>query len=238
MDVRPALAQMLRMHRPRSLRAMMRAPGFDTHPYVYALRLTTMLSAGRRHHGFKSTLDQLDAALEEGQDNTRLHFLHGVIHQMLGTRRRAADAYRTSLEVFEGNFLSAYMLAQHHLRRKEYTEAEHLFRRTVPYAPYTYFATYGLARTLIGRLRYEEAVPMLKAVIAYDPTFAPAYYDLAFSALALDDEPRARQLLVKLESLSPARARKLRRVLREPLFQPRVLQELPRASISLLPIER
>ncbi len=235
-DVRPVLAQKLLMPRPRSLRALMRARGFDTHPHVHALRLTTMLSAGRRHVGYKSTLDQLDAALEDSQDNARLHFLHGVIYQMLGTRHRAADAYRTSLEVFEGNFLSAYMLAQHHLRRKEYREAEDLFRRTIRYAPYTYFATYGLARTLMGRLRYEEAIPLLEVVIAYDPTFAPAYYDLAFSALALGGEPRARQLLFKLENLSPLRARQLDRVLRHPLFQPRVLEELPRASISLLPV--
>lgn len=236
-DVRPALAQKLLMEKPRSLHAMMRAPAFDTHPYVQALRLTTMLSMGYRIPELQTSLAYLDAAMEEQAYSARLHFLRGVIYQLLGTRRTAAAAYRASLDAFAGNFLSAYMLAQHHLQQKEYARAEQLFRHTLQYEPYAYFAAYGLARTLMGRLRYEEAAALLRTVVAHDPAFAPAFYDLALCVLALGDAPRARQLVAKLEGLSPARARQLRYVLGKPLLQPRILHELPLASIPILPPE-
>lgn len=234
-DIRPALGHKLLMKRPRSLRTLMRAPAFETHPHMQALRLSTLLATGRRPPGFSASLAQLDAALEQESENARLHFLRGVIHQMLGKRHRAADSYRASLDAFDGNFLSSYMLAQHHLHRNEYAEAERLYRHTLQYQPYAYFAAYGLARALMGRLRYEEAAELLRSVIAHDPTYAPAYYNLALCALARDDEPGAHHLLAKLDGLSPIRARQLRRVLRNPLFRPRVLQELPRAAIPLLP---
>lgn len=234
-DVRPALGQKQAMKRPRSLHALMRSSAYENDPHVQALRLSTMLATGRRSPDFTATLARLEAALAQGAGDARLYFLRGVIYQMLGTRGNAAASYQASLDAFEGNFLSAYMLAQHHLRRGDYIKAERLFRHTLQYEPYTYFAAYGLARALMGRLRYEEAVPLLWRVLAYDPSYAPAYYNLALCALARDDEPRARQLLAKLDGLSPATARQLRRALREPLFRPHVLRELPRAAIPLLP---
>ncbi len=75
-------------------------------------------------------------------------------------------------------------------------------------------------------------------VIAHDSSYAPAYYNLALCALTRDDEPRARHLLAKLDGLSPARARQLRRVLREPLFRPCALRELPQASIPFGSLKR
>ncbi len=234
LDPRPALARRQGVGRPRSLRALMRDPAFTGHPHVQAIRLTSMLAAGRRRFpGLDAALARLDAPQPPAPGNARFHFLRGIIHQLLGTTTAAAEAYRAALDAFDGHFLSAYMLGLHHLRRREYRAAEARFRHAQQYAPYRHLAAYGVARALMGRLRYDEAVPFLRAVIAHDPAYAPALYDLARCALARDDEAHARQLLARLEALDAASARRLRRVLREPILRPRVLRELPRATFSL-----
>ncbi len=232
LDPRPALALRQQAHSPRSLRRLMRDPAFANSPHVEAIRLTTLLTNGHRPiPGLDDALAHLEGTRVQDPDDARLHFLRGLIYQMLGTSRHAADAYRTSLNAYDGHFLAAYMLGMHHSRRREYATAERFFRQARQYAPAAHIAAYGLARSLMGRLRYEEAVPLLRSVIAHDPTYAPAYFDLALCAVARGDEPRARQLLEKLHGLNSASARRLRRVLRNPVLQPRVLHELPRADL-------
>ncbi|MFQ5569090.1 MAG: trypsin-like peptidase domain-containing protein [Rhodothermales bacterium] len=238
LDIRPALGQKLRVRRPRSLRALMRDPSFQEHPHVQALRLTTLLSTGGRLPDVETSLAQLDKSVALGTDDARLYFLQGVVYQLLGTGSRAVASYRASLEAYDGHFISSYMLALYYLRSGNYREAERFFRHTLRFGPYDHFATFGLAETLMKRLQYAEAVPLLHAVIAYDPTYVPALYSLALCALALDDEPRARQILVKLEGLSPVSAWRLRRIMRRPVLRPRVLRELPRVPISFLPLQR
>ena len=231
-DLRPALAQRLLVARPRSLRALMKDSEFNLHPHVQAIRLTSLLSMRRwGRGGVAASLEELEAGLQQTPDHAHLHFLHGMIHQLLGTRSQAAEAYRASLKTFEGNFMASYMLGLYHLQRGEYDEAERLFRQTRRYRPYYHFASHGLAKALMGRQQYEDAMPLLRIVITHDPGYAPALYDLALCALALGDTLRARQLLVKLEALSPVRAHRLRRVLREPVLHPRRVEERPRAVL-------
>jgi predicted Zn-dependent protease len=117
------------------------------------------------------------------------------------------------------------------MRHGNYEAAQHLFERTRQYQPYLHLATYGLAQTLIRQRRYAEAVPYLHAVVGHDPAYAPAFYDLAIAALAMDDEPRALQLKAKLGALSPVTVRRLERVIREPVLRPRVVHPLPLATI-------
>ncbi|HMB92329.1 MAG TPA: tetratricopeptide repeat protein, partial [Rhodothermales bacterium] len=120
------------------------------------------------------------------------------------------------------------------MRHGNYQAARLLFEQTRQHQPYVHLATYGLAQTLIRDRHYAEAEPYLHAVIGHDPTYAPAIYDLAICALAMDDEPRALQLKAKLDVLNPATARRLERVIREPALRPRVLHPLPRASLRSL----
>jgi S1-C subfamily serine protease len=232
LDPRPALGQMQAVEKPRSLKSLMRDPALVDHPHMQAIRLTTLLSTGRRLiPNLAAMLADLDTSRRQEPDNARLQFLSGVIYHMLGTRQSAAEAYQASLAAYDGHFLAAYMLAVYYMRHGNYEAAQHLFERTRQYQPYLHLATYGLAQTLIRQRRYAEAVPYLHAVVGHDPAYAPAFYDLAIAALAMDDEPRALQLKAKLGALSPVTARRLERVIREPVLRPRVVHPLPLATI-------
>lgn len=244
-DLRPALAQKVQLEGPRSIRSLMRDPGFTNQPHTQAIRLTALLSTGRRRiPDLGTSLARLDGASSLIEDDARLHFLRGVVYHLVGLNStttspqrsrlafdHAARAYRESLDVFGGHFMASYMLAGHHLRNDELEVAEYLFRQTKRYEPYVHFATYGLARTLMARLRYDEAIPMLRLVLQQDPTFGPALYDLGISYLALEDVTRAVQLVAKTERSSPAIARRLQRVIEQPVLHPSRITELPRADV-------
>lgn len=234
LDPRPALGQRLRVERPRSLKSLMRDPGLQQHPHMQAIRLSTLLLAGRNIPDLHATLAALDTSRRQNPSNARLHFQGGIIYHMLGTTQRAAQAYQASLAAYDGHFLASYMLAVYYLRQGNYQAARLLFERTRQHQPYVHLATYGLAQTLMRDQRYAEAEPYLYAVIGHDPTYAPALYGLAICALAAGDEPRALQLKAKLDVLNPATARRLERVIREPSLRPRVLHPLPRAAFRSL----
>ena len=234
LDPRPALGQRLRVERPRSLKSLMRDPALTQHPHMQAIRLSTLLMAGRSIPDLHAMLTALDTLRRQQPNNARLHFQGGVIYQMLGTTQSAAKAYQASLAAYEGHFLASYMLAVYYMRHGNYQAARLLFEQTRRHQPYVHLATYGLAQTLMRDRRYAEATPYLHAVIAHDPTYAPALYGLAMCALAVGDEPRALQLKAKLDVLNPVMARRLERVIREPALRPRVLQPLPRASFRSL----
>lgn len=233
-DPRPALRQRFRVRRPRSLKAVFDDPAFRALPHVQAFRLSAMLSIGRRNAPqFDQWLADFDAALARWDEpDPGLHFMRGMIYQMLGTPEDAAAAYHEALEVYDGFFPAAYMLAQQHLEAGEYAAAERLFARTQAYAPYTHLALYGRAQALMGLLRYERAAALLEAVLNYDAAFTPAVYDLALCRLALGDEPRVQALLARLADTSPRWARRLRTVLHTPALHPVTLLPRPRASLA------
>ncbi|WP_457652878.1 trypsin-like peptidase domain-containing protein [Rhodocaloribacter sp.] len=234
-DPRPALRRRFRVRRPRSLKEVFDDPAFQALPHVQAFRLSAMLAVGPRNRSrFDQWLADFDEALARWDEpDPGLHFMRGVIYQMLGTPEDAAAAYRAALDVYDGFFPAAYMLAQQHLEAQEYAAAERLFARTQAYAPYTHLALYGRAQALMGLLRYEQAAALLEAVLNYDAAFAPAVYDLAVCRLALGDEARVQALLAHLTDTSPRWARRLRMVLRTPALHPVTLLPRPRASLAV-----
>lgn len=234
-DPRPALRQRFRLRRPRSLREVFDDPAFRALPHVQAFRLSAMLSVGPRNRPrFDQWLADFDDALARWDEpDPGLHFMRGMIYQMLGAPGDAAAAYRAALDVYDGFFPAAYMLAQQHLEAREYAAAERLFARTQTYAPYAHLALYGRAKALMGLLRYDRAAALLEAVLNYDAAFAPAVYDLAVCRLALGDEARVQALLARLTDTGPQWARRLRMVLRTPALHPVTLLPRPRASLAV-----
>lgn len=235
-DFRPALGRKNLATRPRSLRALLRAPAVADSPHAHALRLSLLLSMrGLRTASAEQALDHLDANLDRSADRAPLHFVRGTIHQAFGRKAAAAADYQAAISASESYFFATYMLALHHLSAREYEVAAHLFRRLQQFAPYTHLAALGLARTSIRRLEYGAAVPHLRAVLRYDPAFPPALFELAYCHLARGEEVRARQLAARLAEVDPGWAGRLRQVLRYPILRPFTLPELPLAALPAAP---
>lgn len=236
-DPRPALGMKMLASRPRSLKSLLKDPDVVSEPRFDVLRVSAALSIG---HMGKSFLEESLARLDEGimrtPNDARLYYLRGTILEMRGTVNEAIASYKAALEAYEGYFPATYMLALNQMNRRNYEEAGRLFARTRLYPPYTHLAYYGEALSLIGRYKYEEAIPNLLLVVSYDPTFAPAFFDLARCYFALGEEDRARQLVVKLDEISPVWAEGLRKMLRYPVFQPFVPVSLPLAPIPLITV--
>lgn len=237
-DFRPALGRKLLVDRPRPLRKLLRDPDPAMQPHVQALRASTLLATRSPDVQVLTTsLERLDADLQSTPDHAQLHFVRGMMHQALGTPSNAAASYRAALSAYDGHFLAAHMLALTWLRRGRVEEAGRMFRIARQHAPYTYHATYGLAHARMNQKRYAEALPLLRAVVAHDSGFAPAYFDLARCLLALGQPDEAQLLALKLEEVDAGWSGRLQRMLREPALQPVILQELPRASLSMSPVE-
>ncbi len=239
-DPRPALRRRFRVRRPRSLKEVFDDPAFQALPHVQALHLSAMLGLGQ--HGrplFRQRLEAFNEALAQwNEPDPGLHFMQGVIYQMLGTPDAAAEAYRDALDEYDGFFPAAYMLARQHLDAGNYEAAERLFAHIRDYTPYSHLALYGQAQALMGRLRYEQAAVLLEALLSYDASFAPAVYDLAVCRLALGEKARVHALLARLVDTSPRWARRLRKVLRTPALHPVTLMQQPRVSIAASRIPR
>lgn len=242
-DFRPVLARLQRVRAPQRLTALLREAGPRDEPHVLALRASTLLATGRYHPPeLRATLDRLDARLRAAPEHAQLHFMRGMIYQMLGTSGAAVTSYQTALEAFEGHFLAAYMLGLHHLQEGRYLAAERMLRFARQEPPYAHHATYGLARALMGQHRYAEAIRHFRSVVAFDANYAPAYFDLGRSELAQGNDEAARLVAAKLDLVDPVWAGRLHRVLREPALRPVALRPLPRAIVRLpsppvLPVE-
>lgn len=233
-DPRPVLARKLLVERPRSLRSYVRDEDFQQQPHVQVLRLAASLRLGRhRMTGLDESMGRMERALERYPDDVQLQFMGGVIREQLGLWTEAADAYRATLEAFDGHFPASYMLGRHQLRQRQYDKARALFAQTRRYEPYARLADYGMAKAFMGQLRYADAIPHLRSVLHRNPDFVPAFYDLALCHLALGDTARAWHLVVKMESLRGPWAQRLRYVLTHPVLHPTVLQEQPRAALAL-----
>lgn len=240
--LRPALGRLQVARRPESLSRLMRQVGAPEQPHIEALRVTNMLTTRQFEVAeLDAAMTRLDATLNQTPAFAQLYFQQGMIFQVTGQERRAQAAYKAALNVFDGHFLAAHMLATYHLRGQDYKGAELLFRYTARAKPYEHHATYGLARALMGRLRYAEAADYLQTVLSYDASFAPAYYYLARCYLALGDEQRAQHLQIPLKHLEPYWATRLRQTLRHQALRPAVLQAAPRAQLpsftAFLPTE-
>jgi len=235
-DFRPALGRKLLVDRPRPLRTLLRDPDPAVQPHVQALRASTLLATRSPDvQVLTASLERLDADLQSTPAHAQLHFLRGMMHQVLGTPGDAAASYRAALSAYDGHFLAAHMLALTWLQEGRVEEAGRMFRQARQHAPYTYHATYGLAHARMRQKRYAEALPLLRAVIAHDPSFAPAYFDLARCLLAVGRADEAHLLVPKLTEVDAGWSRRLQRMLREPALQPVILRELPRASLSMTP---
>ena len=233
-DFRPILARLQGTRKPQRLSGLLRETGPRDEPHVLALRASTLLATGRYHPPeLRATLDRLDARLRSDPEHAQLHFMRGMIYQMLGTSGAAVTSYRTALEVFEDHFLAAYMLGLHYLQEGRYEAAERMLRFARSQPPYARHATYGLARALMGQHRYAEAIRLLRSIVAFDASYAPAYFDLGRSELAQGNEEAATLIAAKLVLVDPVWAGRLHRVLREPALRPIALRPLPRAAVRL-----
>lgn len=237
-DPRPALAQRRLGARPRLLDDFFEDPAFQSMPHVLAFRLSSLLLAGHRRQAlFDAWLALFEAAVAQWQTpDPGLHFVQGMIHQLLGTTEDAAAAYRAALDTYGDYFPAAYMLGRYHMEAGRYALAERFFRRTRRYPPYRHLGAYGQAQALMKLLRYEHAIPLLQAVLHHDAGFGPALYDLALCRLALGDLEAVRILHARLFEISPPWARRLRQVLRTPALQPITLLERPRATLRQPPL--
>ena len=233
-DPRPALWQKMVAERPKSLYSFNLDPAFTRQPHVRLLRLATLLAMGYRNMpDLDEVMADLNTAIREDNiDDAGLYYMQASIYESLGTKTDALNAYLTALDVYEGYFPAAYMLAHLYLNRKSYAEAQRLFEFTLNFKPYEHLAAYGLAQTNIDQLRYEKAINYLHSVLRFDPTFAPALFRLALCHLALGDKERTRQLLAKLETTDSFWAWRLHQILNNPVLGPVVLRALPRATIE------
>jgi S1-C subfamily serine protease/Tfp pilus assembly protein PilF len=231
-DFRPALGRKLLVDRPRPLKQLLRVSDPAERPHVQALRASTLLATRSPDvQVLNASLERLDADLQATPEHAQLHFIRGMMHQMLGTPEAAVASYRAALDAYEGHFLAAHMLGLSWLRGGRVDEAARMFRAARRYAPYAYHATYGLAHARIDQRQYEEALALLRTVLAHDAHFAPAYFEMARCLVALGRIQEARLLVPKLDDVDPTWGGRLRRMLREPALQPVRLQERPRAVL-------
>ncbi len=234
-DLHPSLARLDRIKHPRRLKTLFRDQSVEAEPRTHALRVSSYLSIGNPiFPQLIESLAEVQAAARENTGDARLHFMRGAILEMLGNGTEARASYEAALTANPGYFPAAYVLALYDLRQGAYSAAREEFERIHSYLPYRHLASYGLAVSLIGRLEYREAVEHITAVIQYDPHFAPAWFDLARCYLALGDEPRARQIMHRLEEINPRWASHLRQVIRIPALRPITRIELPPANLASL----
>ncbi len=238
-DPRPALRRRMDIKKPRSLKSINQDPEFLRQPHVQAFQISSLLATCRPDaERLRRWLAAFEMAMAQWDDpDPGLHFMQGMIYQMLGHEEDAATAYETTLDLHRGYFPASYMLAIHFLAARDFEMADHIFTRTQQFAPYAHLASYGRARSEMGLLHYEEAIPILESVLRYDAGFAPALYDLAVCRLVLGYDEQVPQLLVRLDGLSSVWANRLRRVIRTRALRPTVVQPLGRAEMPVIPID-
>ncbi|HSF17523.1 MAG TPA: sulfatase-like hydrolase/transferase [Vicinamibacteria bacterium] len=121
------------------------------------------------------------------------------------------------LEEDPGVMLAYLMLGNIHLQRKEYLEAEEVFRRALAREDESVEASYGLARAHQGSGRLVEAETGFRRVLELDPDRVQAVFLLAEVNLALGRAEEAERLV--RERLSRGPDSSLRLVLADALLR-------------------
>jgi len=225
-DPRPALVERSLMEKPVGLGSFRNHVFYDHYPVARAVKVMATLTefAYLRRRSDPATVDQLlkdlDSAVAQSYDVTRLHFLQGSIYQMLGEFDQASNAYRQTLSLRREHYPAAYSLAYCHLALRAYDLAADLFDFTSRFEPYRDLAEYGLAQANMQLLQYDEAIYHLRRIIHHHQDFAPAMYLLGRAYIGKGSERAAVRMLVKLEEVSPAWAELLDRSIRLSPFRP------------------
>jgi tetratricopeptide (TPR) repeat protein len=231
-DPRPAIGQMNLALGARSLRSVFKQEGFRERPYVQAFRLLTMVSYRRRFDpAVHDALSSFESATRDREADPNIHFMRGILHRMMGRRAEANRSFEHVVELFEDYFPATYMLGLDRLQEEDYHGASAYFGKTHRAEPYRHLAAYGLARSLIGLHRYEEALTLLEGVLVHNPHFAPAVFDLAICHLALGNDMPLALLSARLGRTGSRWQADLERIIANPIWHPRRLEELPRGAL-------
>jgi len=239
-DPRPAITQRLLTERPEGLGAFRDEDFFAVDPEARAVKVMSLLTEfahlrrGSDPRMVRGFLSELDVAVEQGYEVSRLHFLQGSIYQMLGRFADASDAYERTLSLRENHYPAAYSLAYCNLAMRLYDEAANLFDFTSHFEPYRDLAEYGLAQASLQLLRYDDAIYHLRRIIHHHDDFAPALYLLGRAYVGNGDEEAAARILVKLRATSPGWGELLDRSIRVSPFRPVQRHVIERAEIRTL----
>ena len=236
-DPRPALTERLVARRPSGLGTFRNDDFFERDPQARAVRVMSLLTeyAHLRRRSDPEILglflEELDTAVEQSYEVTRLHFLQGSIYQMLGDFDRAGDAYQRALVQRNEHYPAAYSLAYCRLAERSYEVAADLFDFTTHFEPYRDLAEYGLAQAKMQLLKYDEAIYHLGRIIHQNDEFAPAIYLLGRAYIGKGNMAAGARILVKLQKMNPAWGELLDRSIRLPPFRPVTKRAVGRARI-------
>jgi hypothetical protein len=225
-DPRPALVERFLVDKPQGLGAFRDDDFYSHHPVARAVKDMAMLTefAQVRRRVDPAFVDvflrELDSAVNQSYDQTRLHFLQGSIYQMLGDFDNASVAYEEALVRQAEHYPAAYSLAYCRLALRSYDAAADLFDFSAHFEPYRDLAEYGLAQAKMQLLDYDEAIYHLRRIIHRHEDFAPAFYLLGRAYIGKGSDVAAAMILVKLYQLRPAWGDLLERSIRLSPFRP------------------
>jgi hypothetical protein len=239
-DPRPALARRRLRRKPVSLSEFRKSEFFERNPHAVAAKVAATLSEfgdprGRQMiGGLDPFLDDLERAVAEHRNESRLYFIKGSVYQMLGEVEDAKTAYEQALVHRPYHFPSAYSLAYCQMSLRSYETAAQLFTFISGFEPYENLALYGLAQADLQLLRYERAADNLRRLIHDHPEFGPAQFLLGRAFLGLGEYAKAAQVQIRLEVIDAGWADLLNRIRNLTPLKPVRRYSMPEARLRLL----
>lgn len=129
-----------------------------------------------------------------------------------GLLQEAITRYREALDVWPHLSAAWAQLGRAHLKAREFAKAQLALERAVQSNPATAELMNDLGAALLYQGQTQRAAKLFEAAMDIDPDFAPSYFNLALTQLALNDHVAARANLQKFLRLRPRDARALREI--------------------------
>jgi len=155
---------------------------------------------------YREAMGMYDSLLKYFPEDTKVHYLYGILNHKIENLEGAIDNYRFLVEHKAADAAILNNIGAIYAKKGEYAQARSWFEKAVEADPYLTEAHSNLAQVSLEMKDYERAIGEYGRVVASEPSDTQALYNLGVAYFYRNEYAKAKEQWEKVLTVSPSDA--------------------------------